>query len=155
MKILIAFAITTFLPLMRRQDDHFSKLYVLAGGTWVKKTKSGFICERWQKISDTELRDQGFKVVGNDTTLVEQVQLVRKDSGIFYIPTVKHQNGGKPVPFKLTEVKGNQFIFSNPEHDYPQVIAYDFISADSIHAWVDGKINGNPLKIDYNYRRMP
>jgi len=36
-------------------------------------------------------------VVGNDTTLVEEVQLILKECQIYYIPTVKNQNGGKPV----------------------------------------------------------
>jgi hypothetical protein len=154
MKMKAVLLTALLLPYMNFQQPLSQKLYVLAGGTWVTKTKKGFICERWQKINDTELRDQGFKVTGNDTTLVEEVQLIEKDGQAYYIPTVRNQNEGKQVPFKLTQVKGNQFTFSNPEHDYPQLIVYDFISTDSIHAWVDGKINGKPLKIDYNYKRM-
>lgn len=153
MKITVALIVILLCSFIN-QENRFKQLYVLAGGSWVTKTKKGFICERWQKISDTELRDQGFKVSGNDTTLVETVQLIEKDEQIYYIPTVKNQNDGKPVLFRLTEVKGNQFTFSNPEHDYPQFIVYDFISTDSIHAWVDGNINGKPLKIDYNYTRV-
>jgi hypothetical protein len=155
MKITITAATMLLCIFTSTQESYFKHLHVLAGGTWAMKTKKGFICERWQKISDTELRDQGFKVIGNDTTLVEEVQLILKEGQIYYIPTVKNQNEGKPVPFKLIEVKGNQFTFSCPEHDYPQIIGYDFISADSVHAWVDGKIDGKPLKIDYNYKRLP
>jgi hypothetical protein len=30
----------------------------------------------------------------------------------------------------------------------------EFIAEDSLHALVDGKINGKALKIDYNYKRI-
>jgi uncharacterized protein DUF6265 len=154
MKIAIAFIIMLLYPFINNQNDHFQKLYSLAGGTWVTKTKKGFIGERWKKISGTELRSRGFEVTGNDTAMTEEVQLVKKNGQVYYTPVVKNENGGKPVPFKLTAVAGNRFTFSNPEHDYPQTIVYDFITDDSLHAWVDGKENGKPLRIDYNYKRV-
>jgi Domain of unknown function (DUF6265) len=155
MKAIMALLSLLLYPVLFSQQAVFEQLYVLAGGTWVMKTKKGLVCERWQKISNTELKDQGFKVIGKDTLMVEQVQLIEKEGQVYYIPTVKNQNGGMPVPFKLTEVRDNQFTFSNPEHDYPQFIVYDFVSKDSLHAWVDGKMNGKSLKIDYYYNRMP
>jgi len=134
-------------------QSSFQQLYVLAGGTWVMKTKKGFICEQWEKVSNSEMHNRGFRVTGKDTVLVEQIQLIEKNKEVYYIPTAKNQNGGKPVTFTLTNVKGSQFTFSNPEHDYPQFIVYNIISNDSIHAWVDGKDKGKNLKIDFYYKR--
>lgn len=49
------------------QQQHFQQLYALAGGTWVMKTKKGFICEQWQKVNNSEMRNRGFRVTGKDT----------------------------------------------------------------------------------------
>ena len=137
-----------------REQHSFLQLYALTGGTWEMKTKKGAICERWQMINDNEIHGQGFKVIGHDTTLLEQVRLIRKNNEVYYIPTVSNQNGGQAVSFKLTEVKGRQFTFSNPAHDYPQFVVYDILSPDSLHAWTDGKNNGKALKVDFYYRRV-
>jgi hypothetical protein len=135
------------------QETHFQQLYVMAGGTWVMKTKKGFICEQWQKVSNAEMHNRGFRITGKDTVEVEKIQLIEKGDEVYYISTVKGQNEGKPVTFRLADVKGHQFTFSNPKHDYPQFIVYDIVSKDSIHAWVDGIDKGKSLKIDFYYRR--
>lgn len=134
--------------------DNFRTLHNLAGGTWQMKTKNGYYCERWTKVSSNELKSTGFSVKGKDTTLLEQVKLVSKADGIFYIPVVNNQNSGLPVSFKLTSSTNNEFIFSNPEHDFPQRVAYHFITADSVHAWVDGENKGKYSMQNFYYKRV-
>jgi len=153
MKFLFTSLILCLYSLASRAQETFRPLQALAGGSWVMPTKKGFIGERWEKVNEGELRSQGFKVTGSDTTFLEKVQLLQKKDGIYYISTVPNENGGLPVPFRLTNVKGHQFTFSNPEHDYPQFIVYDIISTDSLHAWTDGKNNGKDLKVDFYYGR--
>jgi hypothetical protein len=131
----------------------FTNLSALMQGTWIMKLSSGQIGETWKKINDNELRSAAFKVKEQDTAWLEKVQLVSSGEGIFYIPTIKDQNQGKPVRFKLTSSENNQFVFSNPEHDFPQRVVYQFVSRDSLHAWVDGKISGQLEKEDYYYKR--
>ena len=137
-----------------KQQRSFQQLHALTGGTWVMKTKKGFICERWKKVDGHTLRNESFKVAGSDTTILEQVDLVEKENGINYVSTVKDQNGSNPVPFKLIGSKDGQFIFANPEHDFPQRIIYHFVSQDSLHAWIDGKYNGIETRSDFYYKRV-
>ena len=132
----------------------FEPLYALSGGTWQMKTKKGYICERWKKISDNELHSQGFKVTGTDTILQEKVRLVQKSDGIYYIPTVIDQNKGEEVSFKLISFVDKEYIFSNPDHDFPQRVIYHLVSQDSIHAWVDGQYKGKYVKQDFYYKRV-
>jgi hypothetical protein len=136
------------------QQPNFKPFHTLTGGTWLMNSKKGLIFERWIKINDKELRGQDFEVKGKDTVLQEQVQLIQKDNKIFYIPTVKNVNGAKPVPFEMIESKNNKFVFSNPQHDFPQRIIYEFVATDSLHAWIEGRNNGSALKIDYYYKRI-
>jgi len=156
MKKVFIFFVTVFLLSFVEisQQQTFQQLYALTGGTWVMKTKKGFLCERWEKISGNLLRNQSYKVEGADTTLLEHVQLSQERNGINYTSTVANENGGNAVPFKLTESKDGLFIFSNPEHDYPQRIVYHLISKDSLHAWIDGKYNGKQAKQDFYYKRV-
>ncbi len=117
------------------------------------KTKTGFTCEQWKMINPNELQSSGFDVVGSRTIVEEKVKLIKNRAGIFYIPTVLNQNGGKEVRFKLTSAANGQFVFSNPTHDFPQRIVYQFASKDVLHAWVDGKVKGKFVKQDFYYKR--
>jgi hypothetical protein len=136
------------------QQPIFQQLHSLTGGVWVMKTKNGFLAERWDKINDSLLRNQAYKIVGTDTTLLEHVELNRIGAEINYISLVANENNGQAVLFKLTESKNGQFIFSNPQHDFPQRIIYHLISKDSLHAWIDGKLNGKEIKKDFYYTRV-
>ena len=138
-----------------QQTNNFKLLHMLTGGTWQMKTAKGIIGETWKKVNDTELHSTGYKInLGGDTSLLENVQLVKKGGAIYYIPILKNQNEGKPVAFKLTIAKSKQFIFINPTHDFPQRIVYQFITPDSLHAWVDGKYHGKFAKQDFYYKRV-
>lgn len=136
------------------QQDIFKPLHQLAGGTWKMKTPKGFICEQWERAGDTQLTGRGFRISGADTIIEENIQLLLKEGYIFYIPTVNGQNDGKPVPFKLTSAYNGVYMFSNAGHDYPQIVAYQFIGKDSLNAWIDGTINGKKKRVDFHYRRV-
>ncbi|MBW4890606.1 hypothetical protein KXQ82_12795 [Mucilaginibacter sp. HMF5004] len=137
-----------------QQTTTFSSFYLLEGGTWQMKTRKGYICERWKKISKNEMQGQGFRITGTDTLMEEKVQLIQQDDSIYYIPTVNNQNDGKAVSFKLVSSINNEFIFSNPTHDFPQRVVYKLVSQDSVHAWIDGQINGKLVKQDFYYKRV-
>ncbi|GAB3935490.1 DUF6265 family protein [Mucilaginibacter myungsuensis] len=135
------------------QQDAFKPLHQLAGGTWKMKTARGYTCEQRTKVTDTELSSKGFNIRGTDTVPTESVKIKINNGTICYIPIVKGQNGGKPVEFKLTSSANNVYQFSNPGHDYPQVIAYELVSKDSINAWIEGDMNGQKRRIDFHYKR--
>ena len=136
------------------QQKTFLQLHALAGGTWVMKTKKEFLMERWIKINDSLLTNQAYQINGSDTTLLEHVALNRIGNEINYVSLVAQENKGKAVLFKLIETNKSQFTFSNPEHDFPQHIVYHLISKDSLHAWIDGKMNGKRVKKDFFYYRV-
>ncbi|PJJ79188.1 DUF6265 family protein [Mucilaginibacter auburnensis] len=131
--------------------DNFATLHQLVGGTWKMKKKDGYTCEKWVKVNGNELKSTAFNIKGKDTSVYESVSLTNKNGVIAY--TVTGAGNSQPVAFKLTTVNNNQFIFSNPAHDFPQQVVYQFINPDSIHAWVDGKYNGKVEKIDFYYKR--
>lgn len=148
--ILVLFALTSF---SSPQPSAFQQLHALAGGTWVMKTTRGLLCEEWKKENARQIRSRAFKVSGTDTTWLETVHLEQKGNSITYTSTVKDQNAGQAIPFTLISSENGKFIFSNPEHDFPQRIIYHFITNDSLHAWIEGTINNKERRSDFYYSR--
>ncbi|MFC2130678.1 DUF6265 family protein [Bacteroidota bacterium] len=80
--------------------------------------------EEWHMPGDT-LKGRSFEVKNSDTLITEELEIFKgKDKLIYYIATVKNQNQGKPVYFKLISNDSNRYVFENLEHDFPERIIY-------------------------------
>lgn len=136
-KIVIAIAVVLCAAaFMVPADKTFAKLYALEG-TWKMTTKRGAICEEWKKVNDNHLQSKSYFIKGADTLVNERVALTNTKDGVFYTSTVEDQNNKEPIAFKMTSADNNRFVFENPQHDFPKRIVYKFITADSIHAFID------------------
>jgi hypothetical protein len=111
-------------------------------GRWQSNFKGGSATEIWEKQNDSTFGGRSFVVAGKDTVSSEQLRLVQEGDLLYYIPTVKGQNNNQPVKFKMIKATGDELIFENPEHDFPQKISYKKVSADSIVAEISGNMNG-------------
>jgi hypothetical protein len=136
-----------------KQSTLFGKLHILAGGTWVMRTKVSAICEEWKLKNNIQLTSRSYRVKGKDTVQQETVLLSVQGNDIYYTSTVPNQNDAKPVPFKLVETKGMKFTFSNPQHDFPQRIIYEFVNKDSLHAWIEGTFISEGTTVPKEIRR--
>ncbi|MBL7930370.1 MAG: hypothetical protein JNL60_00625 [Bacteroidia bacterium] len=112
-------------------------------GRWENKSTDAFAMESWIKQDDSTFTGKSFVVIGKDTVSSEILRLEQKGNDVFYVPTVRNQNEGLPVNFKLTGSDSNLLVFENPEHDFPQKITYHRISTDSMTAVISGTIEGN------------
>ena len=65
-----------------------------------------------------------------------------RNGEVYYVPTVKTQNAGKAVEFKMTYSTDKEWVFENPQHDFPQKITYTMITGDSLVAEISGTIEG-------------
>jgi hypothetical protein len=150
---LLIFFLSAFIYRQSSADKVFKKLYVLEG-RWIMKTKKGFIGEEWEKMNVNYLQSKGFYIKGEDTVVTERVSLKNTDGGIFYVSTVEDQNDRIPVSFKLTSSKNHRFVFENPAHDFPKRITYEFITPDSLHAYIDGGISASENRRDFYYHKV-
>lgn len=137
-KVFIAIIITFSLSAFISSGDNktFKKLYTLAG-SWKMNTKRGAVCEEWKKVNRNYLQSKGYMIKGKDTLISERIVLTNTKEGIFYTSTVEDQNNKQPIAFKMTGSENNMFVFENPQHDFPKRIVYKFITADSLHAYID------------------
>jgi hypothetical protein len=131
----------------------YQKLFSLQG-TWSMDSRRGIIYESWQKINDSSLKIVSYKLMGNDTLLLETVSVAQKGNAIFYIPVVEGQNNGEAVVFTLTSSKNGQYIFENAEHDFPQRVIYELPVNNNFHAWIDGNDKGVYRKTDFYYKKL-
>ena len=123
-------------------------------GAWQQLTDKGYTIEVWKKQSDTDFAGISYFVKGKDTLSAETIRLVQRDTSLFYIPTVKDQNEGKPVAFKLSSITEQQMVFDNTGHDFPQRITYRSVTKDSLYPEISGVLNGLSQAVPFPMTRM-
>ncbi|HEY8898072.1 MAG TPA: DUF6265 family protein [Niastella sp.] len=133
--------------------NEFKPLHGLTG-LWKMDGKRGAIYEEWQVSGDNQLTGRSYKLNNNDTMVLENVIISLQGNVIFYTPVVHDQNNRQPVPFKLISYNNNKYIFENKEHDYPQRVIYELVSANDLHARIEGSKNGKEMGSDFNYNRI-
>lgn len=123
-------------------------------GTWENKTQRGSIYETWTKSGQNEFSGKSYSVKDKDTIVFENIRLLQEKNGLYYIPTVKNQNDGLPVRFVAKTISKNQLVFENPQHDFPQIIAYTKITSDSLIAEISGRKNGQNRKQTFPMKKV-
>ncbi|MDN5210607.1 DUF6265 family protein [Fulvivirgaceae bacterium BMA12] len=100
--------------------------------------------EKWEKKSAFEYNGIGVTLKAKDTLFKENLKLVAKDDGIFYVAEVAHNEA--PVYFRITGYNESGFISSNPNHDFPKKISYQ-LKGDHLKAEISG--NGKSIGFDF------
>ncbi len=94
-------------------------------GTWqMPKANGTVMLEAWEEKDRNMMTGKGLKLVAKDTTLLETIQLYADHKDVWYVPTVANQNDGAAVAFKMISSTNHQYVFENPQHDFPQRIVY-------------------------------
>lgn len=122
-------------------------------GSWENKTELEQSYETWTKENDSTLLGHSFTLIGTDTVFAEKVTLKQIGDEVFFKVFAYQQNNDKPVTFKMIPSKDGVFTFQNQEHDFPSSISYSNPKKDSIHAWIEGEMNGEFQKIDFLFKR--
>jgi len=136
----------------RKDFQKFDKLL----GIWKTEKKNGMLYEAWRKNGDMELEGKSFKIVSGDTTILEKVRLaLEEDSRIVYAVRVDGQNNNRETLFYLKIVTGSDYIFENLQHDFPKRIVYNISNKNSLHAYIEGEIEGKNQRVDFDYIRVP
>lgn len=120
-------------------------------GSWKLKLEKGEVVEQWRVLNDSTLTGKSFFVTRTrDTIPQETIELAFRKGEWVFIPRVIQQNNNQPVPFKVAFLKGNEFISVNPEHDFPQRIAYRRIGS-GLYASIEGNRNGSYAKQNFDF----
>lgn len=134
-----------------KKADKVSALYEILSGQW--KMTDQDVIESWE-FNGNFLEGVVLEISGKDTIVTEELKIMEKDGAIYYEPTVKNQNEGKAISFKLIQSENNKWIFENQAHDFPQQIEYNFITNDSLLASIKGELIGEMKTIEFIYIRI-
>lgn len=115
----------------RDYPDEFSAALQKLEGEWQELPGIGYR-EVWKK-EGSGLRGAGFMHAGESYSQTESLAIVVSDSTLVYRATVPDQNEGRTISFPLSSHSDSTLMFSNPNHDFPNVIAYHFVSDSLLH----------------------
>ncbi len=113
-------------------------------GTWNSDNPELKSNEVWTKINDSIYSGKSFTM----NIQKEELELIRKGNNWYYIVLINGQNNDEPIPFKLIKQTNSKFIFENKAHDFPQLIEYNFRSANNLVVYL--RANGKEYEEYFN-----
>ena len=123
-------------------------------GEWENTEDGATMFESWVLTDDSLLTGLSFTIDNGDTVQYETVELIQRGTDLYYIPTVSDQNDEEPVEFLLTVFTDSTLIFENPDHDFPQRIAYTNYRGDSLLAVISGIYGGKNSFMEFPMKRI-
>ncbi|MCM2271740.1 MAG: DUF6265 family protein [candidate division Zixibacteria bacterium] len=133
------------------KDRSLNDLAWLAG-SWERMQKNSVMRERWKIVDDTLMAGDAIKISGADTTTLERMKMLQRDSIVYFVAEVPHNDSA--IYFPLTYVDSLGYHFENPQHDFPTHIVYRQISPDSLHARIEGSSSGKVSGVDFRFRKL-
>jgi len=122
-------------------------------GTWVNEFTPEFSQESWTKENDSTFSAFSFTLVHSDTVFAEKMSLQQKEGDLLLTVVEVNQNDEAPVTFKLVSSEENKFVFENKKHDFPKRIVYTHPVKDSLHAWIEGPVDGENRKLHFHFSK--
>lgn len=120
-------------------------------GCWEGATGSRVFEERWTPSRGGTMVASARSVRRDTTTSVELVILRARGDTLRY---EAHPVGQTPTVFSGTGTRSDSLVFENPQHDFPQKIVYRQVGTDSLHARIEGPMDGQWRGIDYRMARV-
>src|SRR5262245_7548668 len=118
-------------------------------GCWAFEANGRKVEEHWLAPAGESLIGVSRTVKGGKTTEYEFLQIRDLPEGLTYIAKPSNQPEAK---FVLSSRTGNEVVFENPAHDFPQRIRYR-LEGDTLRARIEGTLGGKPRAVDFPYAR--
>ena len=90
-------------------------------------------------------------VRGDSTVEWEHLRIADERDTLVYHAMPSRQ---APAAFRAIHVASDAVTFENRAHDFPQRIIYRRASADSLHARIEGTMQGQPRGVDFRLQRV-
>ncbi len=149
MKTLLTLTIALFAITATAQEATPPKVTDLGwiAGCWEMAGQGRSTIERWGKASDNLMLGTSQTVRGTRSVSFEFLRIVSGAQGLAYVALPS--NAKEPTTFPATRVSANEAVFENLKHDFPQRIIYKQPKADTLHARIEGTMNGKESSMDF------
>jgi hypothetical protein len=117
-------------------------------GCWKFEAKGRIVEEHWMTPAGGSLLGVSRTVVNGKTTEYEFLQIRDLPEGLTYIAKPSSQPEAKFIAKSRT---GDEIVFENPAHDFPQRIRYR-LAGDTLQARIEGTMKGKERGIDFLYQ---
>ena len=116
-------------------------------GCWRMTRGATVVDERWSDMQGGLMLGTGRTVHNGRAVDYEFTRITLSGDTLAFhaIP-----GGQSPTAFMAVSHEADSVVFANPQHDFPKLVAYKRLGADSLHAWVEG----NGRTIDFRYARV-
>lgn len=122
-------------------------------GNWKDEGTNKQFFEEWKR-TDSGLEGVGFVLSKGDTIMIENMNMVMKNSKLLFEVRVNNQNHGKVIGFQSTEASKNHVVFENPNHDFPQTIEYSLLTDNELMVTLSGVEHEEPRELQFNFSRF-
>lgn len=152
--IFIAVLLATSCNETKKEADKLERVGWI-NGFWKMTSPQGTMTESWMQANDSTLAGVGkFTDTAGKVLTTEEIRIVLRKDKLWYIPTVSNQNMGKPVSFQEISFTDSMVVFEDKGHDFPQRIAYVRQSDMKMLAYIEGEVNGETERLDFQYERQ-
>jgi len=132
--------------------SEIDQLLWLTGG-WTNIGTESQSYETWKQINDSTLSAYSYTTVNQDTVFAEQMTIQQKLNSTILTVVSEDENDNVPVHFTRIPSDKGVVVFENKKHDFPKRIYYANKVKDSLHAWIEGSIDGETRRIDFGFVR--
>jgi hypothetical protein len=121
-------------------------------GCWHRERGQTIVEEQWSLPRGRTMLGTSRTVRGDSTVEYEFLILrLRADDWSYEA----HPSGQAPATFRTAgPPTGDEVLFANPAHDYPQQIGYRRVGRDSLLAWIAGTVGGESRRVEFPYARV-
>ena len=126
--------------------------FAAMAGCWEKidDAKKMIISEQWMKPAGDAMLGIGRTVKSGRMTGYEFMRIEQTPDGIVFIS--KPKENLTETTFRLLRSTLTEFVFENPNHDFPQRVIYK-VSESTLTGRIEGKLNGKDRAIDFPMTR--
>ena len=122
-------------------------------GCWETRdaAKQRSIVEQWMAPDGGAMIGMSRTVRAGKMTGYEFLRIVRDDVSVKYVS--RPSENSTDTDFRLLKISGNEVIFENPTHDFPQRVIYRR-EGDTLNARIEGTMSGKMQGIGFPYQRV-
>jgi hypothetical protein len=146
--VVASFLFAFMLPPAAPAGANVSDLNWLSG-SWKLESRGRVIEEHWTTPAGGTMIGMSRTVANGKTVEFEFLRIEQRDDDIFYIA---QPQGRPPTEFKLISNAGDDWVFANPQHDFPRNIRYKRNDETSITARIEDESGSKHM--DFPYSRM-